>query len=143
MASPYFVIRYLDYGKYEGGVGKGAALALNIESIQTICRKWPGVTEDVKWGDNLVFSVGGKMFATIDLEPPHAIAFKCSDEQFVELLEREGIVPAPYLARAKWVQETELGETLDRRELETLLRQAYDIVSAKLSKPRRSIKRER
>src|SRR4030095_9966140 len=53
---------------------------------------------------------------------------KCSPESFAELVEREGIVPAPYLARALWAQERELGHSLDRRELERLLREAYDIV---------------
>jgi predicted DNA-binding protein (MmcQ/YjbR family) len=110
---------------------------MNIEAVREICRKWLGVTEDVKWGNNLVFSVGGKMFAAIDLEPPHSIAFKCSDERFGELVERPGIVPAPYLARARWVQETEFGETLDLRELAALMREAYEVVAAKLPKSRR------
>jgi predicted DNA-binding protein (MmcQ/YjbR family) len=110
---------------------------MSIEAVRKICRTLPGVSEDVKWGNDLVFSVGGKMFAAVDLEPPHAIAFKCSEEAFGELVERPGIVPAPYLARAKWVQETELGETLDLRELAELLRAAHEIVASKLPKSRR------
>ena len=110
---------------------------MSIEAVRRICRTLPGVREDVKWGNDLVFSVGGKMFAAVDLEPPHAIAFKCSEEAFGELVERPGIVPAPYLARAKWVQETEIGETLDLRELAELLRAAHGIVASKLSKSRR------
>jgi len=62
---------------------------------------------------------------------------KCSPESFAELVEREGIVPAPYLARALWAQEQELGHSLDRRELERLLREAYDIVVAKLPASKR------
>jgi predicted DNA-binding protein (MmcQ/YjbR family) len=110
---------------------------MSIEAVRRICRTLPGVSEDVKWGNDLVFSVGGKMFAAVDLEPPHAIAFKCSDEAFGDLVERPGIVPAPYLARAKWVQETELGETLDLRELAELLRAAHGIVVSKLPKSHR------
>jgi len=110
---------------------------MSIEAVRRICRTLPGVSEDVKWGNDLVFSVGGKMFAAVDLEPPHAIAFKCSEETFGELVERPGIVPAPYLARAKWVQETEFGETLDLRELAELLRAAHGIVASKLPKSRR------
>ena len=98
---------------------------------------FPGVTEDVKWGNDLVFSVGGKMFAVVDLEPPYSVAFKCTEEAFGELIERPGIIPAPYLARAMWVQETELGEVLDLRELRGLLRGAYDAVVARLPKSRR------
>jgi predicted DNA-binding protein (MmcQ/YjbR family) len=110
---------------------------MSIEAVRRICRTLPGVSEDVKWGNDLVFSVGGKMFAAIDLEPPHAIAFKCSEEMFGDLVERPGIVPAPYLARAKWVQETEFGETLDLRELAELLRTAHGIVASKLPISRR------
>lgn len=94
------------------------------------------MTEDVKWGNDLVFSVGGKMFAVVCLEPPHSVAFKCTDESFAELIERIGITPAPYLARAMWVQETEFGEALDLRELETLLRTAHEVVLSKLPKSR-------
>jgi predicted DNA-binding protein (MmcQ/YjbR family) len=110
---------------------------MSIEAVRKICRSLAGVDEDVKWGNDLVFSVGGKMFAAIDLEPPHAIAFKCSDAAFGDLVERPGIIPAPYLARAKWVQETEFGETLDLRELAGLLRAAHGIVASKLPKSRR------
>ncbi len=110
---------------------------MSIEAVRRICRTLPDVSEDVKWGNDLVFSVGGKMFAAVDLEPPHAIAFKCSEEAFGELVERPGIVPAPYLARARWVQETEIGETLDLRELAELLRAAHGIVASKLPKSRR------
>jgi len=110
---------------------------MSIEAVRRICKTLPAVSEDVKWGNDLVFSVGGKMFAAVDLEPPHAIAFKCSEEVFGELIERPGIFPAPYLARAKWVQETEFGETLDLRELAELLRAAHDIVASKLPKARR------
>ena len=110
---------------------------MTVESVRQICLAFPGVTEDVKWGNDLVFSVGQKMFAALDIEPPHSLGFKCSPDSFCELVERDGIVPAPYLARAMWVQEQELGQSLDRRELEGLLRAAYDIVVAKLPASRR------
>jgi predicted DNA-binding protein (MmcQ/YjbR family) len=47
------------------------------------------------------------------------------------------MIPAPYLARAMWVQETELGVVLERRELEGLMRSAYELVVAKLPKSKR------
>jgi predicted DNA-binding protein (MmcQ/YjbR family) len=77
------------------------------------------------------------MFAAVNLELPHQLGFKCTPEDFAELTERDGIVPAPYLARAMWVQERELGAALERRELATLLRSAYDVVVAKLPKSKR------
>lgn len=110
---------------------------MTIEGLRAICRALPGSTEDIKWGSDLVFSVGGKMFAVVCLEPPHTVAFKCTPEIFAELVEREGIIPAPYLARAMWVQEQAAGDVLDRRELQELIKSSYDLVVAKLPKSRR------
>ncbi len=99
----------------------------------------PQVTEDVKWGNDLVFCIAKKMFAVLSLEAvspePGAVlmAFKCSPEVFAELVERPGIIPAPYLARAYWVA-LEDADALTRRELQPLLRAAYDQVVAKLPK---------
>jgi predicted DNA-binding protein (MmcQ/YjbR family) len=107
---------------------------VTIEHIRAFCRGLPGTTEDIKWQSDLVFSVGGKMFTVVCVDPPHTVAFKCTPETFAELVEREGIIPAPYLARAMWVQENALGESLDRRELEHLVRTSYELVSAKLSR---------
>ncbi len=109
---------------------------MNIETVRTICRALPGVTEDIKWGRDLCFSVGGKMFAAMDVEPPHSLGFKCTPETFAELVERPGIIPAPYMARNMWVLEQQLGEALTRRELEALIRKSYELVVAKLPKSR-------
>ena len=97
---------------------------MNLESLRAFCLSLPGATADIKWGQDLVFSVGKKMFCAVNTEPPHQCSFKTSDEDFAELIEREGMRPAPYLARVMWVQEEQLGETLDRSERERLLRQA-------------------
>jgi predicted DNA-binding protein (MmcQ/YjbR family) len=110
---------------------------MTIETVRLICRTLPGVTEDVKWGHDLCFCVSGKMFTVVNLEAPHSIAFKCTPETFGELVERPGIIPAPYMARNMWVQEQELGETLARPELEPLIKTAYELVVAKLPKSRR------
>jgi predicted DNA-binding protein (MmcQ/YjbR family) len=111
---------------------------MTIETLRTLCTAWPGVTEDIKWGSDLCFLIGGKMFAVVNLERPHQLAFKCTPEAFGELSERPGLKPAPYLARAMWVQEEVLGETLDPRELEPLLKTAYELVRAKLPKGSRT-----
>ena len=115
---------------------------MTIDTVRAICRALPGTTEDVKWGADLVFSIGGKMYTVVCLDPPHTVAFKCSPDAFAELVEREGIIPAPYLARAMWVQEQGLGEALDRKELERLVRASYDLVSAKLPK-KRAVKKKK
>lgn len=107
---------------------------MDFEAAKTLCRSFPGVTEDIKWGDDLVFSVGEKMFAvTSNAAPPQAMSFKAEDERFLELTDRPGIIPAPYLARAKWVR-VEAGASLGDEEAAALLRRAYELVFAKLTK---------
>ena len=110
---------------------------MTLDTVRAICRALPAVTEDIKWGHDLCFLVAGKMFTVVDLEPPHSIAFKCTPETFGELVERPGIIPAPYMARNMWVQEQELGEALDRREIESLVKTSYELVVAKLPKSKR------
>lgn len=107
---------------------------MTIDTVRSICRSLQAVTEDIKWGNDLCFCVAGKMFAVVNVEPPHSIAFKCTPESFGELVERPGIIPAPYMARNMWVQEQELGDVLDRRELEALVKTSYELVVAKLPK---------
>jgi predicted DNA-binding protein (MmcQ/YjbR family) len=103
-----------------------------------MCTALPGVTEDIKWGSDLAFSVGGKMFCVVNSEPPHQVSFKCTADDFAELVERDGLVPAPYLARAMWVQQVELASgALDCRELERLLTVSYEMVVDKLPKSKR------
>lgn len=110
---------------------------MNLDAIRQICRALPGVTEDIKWGADLAFSVGGKMFCVVCVEPPHQLSFKCTAEDFGDLVERPGLIPAPYLARAMWVQEQALGEALDPGERARLLRTAYELVRAKLPRTKR------
>ncbi len=110
---------------------------MTLESLRAICRALPDVTEDVKWGADLCFCVRKKMFVVVNLEPPHQVAFKCTPETFGELTERPGIIPAPYMARNMWVQEQELGETLERGELEALVRRSYELIVEKLPKSKR------
>jgi len=110
---------------------------MTLETLRSICRALPAVTEDIKWGHDLCFSVAGKMFAVVNIERPHSIAFKCTPESFGELVERPGIIPAPYMARNMWVQEQQLGEALDRCEIESLVKTSYELVVAKLPKSKR------
>ena len=107
---------------------------MDIEWIRDLCLSLPGATEQILWEIDLVFKVGGKMFAAAPLEPARVcLSFKCSDEDFAELIERQGIIPAPYAARAHWVA-LESESALGRPELERLLRQAYALILAKLPK---------
>jgi len=107
---------------------------MTVESIRRWCLALGGVTEDIKWDDDLVFSVGGKMFCVAMLEVPHRLSFKCDEETFTELVEREGIIPAPYLARAKWVSLESLDGPMEWPELERHLRRSYELVRRGLTK---------
>ena len=109
---------------------------MDLDWLREICLSLPGATEQILWGNDLVFKVGGKMFAAAALEPGDVcLAFKCSDEDFAELVERVGIIPAPYAARAYWVA-LESESALRRGEVENFLRQAHALIFAKLSKRR-------
>ena len=111
---------------------------MNVDWIRRFCLSLPHTTETVQWGDDLVFKIAGKMYAVAALEPgEHWLSFKCSQEDFARLVEQEGITPAPYLARAHWVSLT-TAEPLSRAEIRGLIRQAYDLVMAKLPKKTRA-----
>lgn len=105
--------------------------------VRDLCLSFPSVTEHVIWGNDLTFKVGGKMFAHAVLEPaPVWLSFKTSPDNFFELTERPNILPAPYLARAKWIA-LETKDALPSAELSTLIRESYDLVVAKLPKKTR------
>ena len=107
---------------------------MDFEAAKALCRTFPGCTEDIKWGADAVFSVGAKMFAVTGSEvPAKGMSFKVGDERFLELTDRPGIIPAPYLARAKWVY-VERASALSDKEAAALLRRSYELVFAKLTK---------
>lgn len=107
---------------------------MDLEGLRRYCLSLPHATEDVKWGDNLLFRVGKKMFAIAPLDRmPASVSFKCTPDEFAELSEREGIIPAPYLARNKWVLLESL-DALPARELKRLIKDSYSMVVAKLPK---------
>lgn len=107
---------------------------MNVEWGRRYCLSLPHATESVQWGDDLVFKIGGKMFAVVVLEPAKVwLSLKCSPEGFAELTERPGIIPAPYAARYHWIAlETE--DALGATEIRRLLRTSYDLVFGKLSR---------
>ena len=108
--------------------------AMTIEDIKTICKKLPAVTEDVKWGADLCFCVGTKMFCVTGLEQtPVGVSFKVTDEEFEEVSARPGFRPADYVARYKWVTVEDVN-TMSKRELEKYIHQSYELVKAKLPK---------
>jgi predicted DNA-binding protein (MmcQ/YjbR family) len=108
---------------------------MNRVQLDRLLLAWPGTASDVKWQDDLVYTVGGKMFAVHALRGAHAgsLSFKVEPERFLELTDRDGIEPAPYLARAHWVWLRD-PSVLPPHELRTLLQTAYGLIAAKLTK---------
>ena len=110
---------------------------MNVDWIREVCLSFAGTTEQIQWGSDLLFKIGGKMFALTPLEPaPVCLSFKASPENFAELTERPNIIPAPHLARAQWVA-LETRDALPAEELARLLRDSYEMVFAKLPRKTR------
>ena len=110
---------------------------MDVDGIRKHCLSFPHTMEKVQWEADLVFKVDGKMFAVAPLEvAPVRLSFKCTPENFLELCERPGIIPAPYMARAQWVALETLN-AVSETELRDLLMQSYQLVWERLPKRRR------
>ncbi len=106
-----------------------------FDAQRKIAANLPSATEDIKWGADLVYSVGAKMFCVFLLDGGHArsCAFKVDDDRFLELTGVRGVIPAPYLARAKWVQ-VQSGHALGNAALNALVRRSHALVLSRLTK---------
>jgi len=107
-----------------------------IDWVRACCLALPHATEDVQWEHNLLFRIAGKMFCIANLEPglsPTKIAFKCTPEKFAELVEIDGIIPAPYMARNHWVAMIEI-DALRQPEIKELIQASYQLILEKLPK---------
>jgi predicted DNA-binding protein (MmcQ/YjbR family) len=107
----------------------------DVDWIRKLCLSFPDVTEDMPWGDDLCFKIRGKIFTGVVLSDGRfpRITLKSSPEAFHDLLETEGISPAPYVGRYKWIQIAR-SNLLPAAELESLIRQSYEMVAAKAPK---------
>lgn len=107
---------------------------MNLESVREYCLSLPYATEMVQWGDHLLFKVGGRMFAVLALEPQRLVlSFKAMPDQFYEYQEVDGIIPAPYMARAQWLA-LERFDVLRDEELRDLLATSHRLIYEKLTK---------
>ncbi|WP_269531822.1 MmcQ/YjbR family DNA-binding protein [Chitinimonas sp. BJYL2] len=109
------------------------------QDIEAYCMALPGVTADIKWQSDRVFSVGAKMFCVMCADPAQstALSFKVDPQRYLELTDQPGIVPAPYLARHHWVQ-LDHPSRLPTALLKQLLTQSHQLVVAKLPKKQQS-----
>ncbi len=104
---------------------------VHVNPLIAFCRDLPGATEDIKWGKDLVFSVGEKMFAVFDTEDDTKVCFKATPAMFSTLTGKKGIISAPYIGRYNWVLVEDL-EVLPREMLEDLISESYGLVASKL-----------
>jgi predicted DNA-binding protein (MmcQ/YjbR family) len=105
---------------------------MDIEQLRELCTSLPGVTEDIKWGNDLCFCIGGKMFCVAGLtESPVSASFKVTEDEFEEMASREGFKPAPYVAKYKWVLADDLNR-MTRKEWEFYVGRSYALVRDKL-----------
>lgn len=104
------------------------------------CASLTGTTNVIQWGNSSVWKVGGKIFAICSIwgEDRHdKISFKCADLSYQILCELPGVIPAPYLARAKWLQLQEPGALSDE-DIKSYIKDAHAIIAAKLTKKLRA-----
>jgi predicted DNA-binding protein (MmcQ/YjbR family) len=106
------------------------------DEFDAFCKSLPATTNVIQWGNASVWKVGGKIFAVCSSwgEGAHPkVSFKCSDISYSLLTQQEGLIPAPYLARAKWVQ-MEQENALSDNDLKAYVEAAHKIIAAKLTK---------
>ena len=114
---------------------------MDIDTFRELCLSFPHATEKLQWGEELCFKVGAKIFAMIALGAvPQAVVFKCNPESFAELTEREGITPAPYVGRYKWVRLERL-DVIPAVELQDFVRQSYEMVATKAAVGRKPVRK--
>lgn len=105
---------------------------MNIEMLRQICLSLPHVTEDIKWEKDLCFCIGEKIFCVTGLADGHnSASFKVADDKFDEMISSgDGIGPAPYLARYKWVVAE--FSALQDKEWEHCIRNSYEMIKSRL-----------
>ena len=111
---------------------------MNVDALRKFCTGLPGATVDIKWGADECHCVGGRMFAVFGPKAGggRPFSFKCEPGRFLELTDLPGVVPAPYLARAHWVQVRD-AKALTDAEARALLARAHALILAKLTRRER------
>jgi len=112
---------------------------MNRQQFDAYCQGFQGVSHVEQWGGASVWKVGGKIFAICSkwgAGRHDKISFKCSDLTYSILCEQPGIIPAPYLARSKWVQ-IQNREAMNGHDIKAYIKAAHEIITGKLTKAKR------
>jgi predicted DNA-binding protein (MmcQ/YjbR family) len=116
---------------------------MNVERLREFLLKLPHVVEAEQWGGLLYWvgdkAIGGKTFVHVNIEAGqgHPAMFPAGAERFAELCERDGIIPAPYMARNFWVA-VERWDALRDAEWQQELRAAHGLTFEKLPRKART-----
>lgn len=109
---------------------------MKLEPLVAYCRSLPHIVEDVKWGNDLVFSIeSGKMFCVFGFEDDKytGMSFKVDAHRFLELTDLPQFVPAPYMARAHWIYLQDK-KGISNKELKQFIQRSYELYFEKLTK---------
>jgi len=112
---------------------------MQIDSFREYCLAKNGVTESLPFGpENIVFKVGGKMFAlaALDEMPPMA-NLKCDPDLALELRDRyEQVRPGYHMNKKHWNTVELVG--VPENEIRKMIDHSYDLVVGGLSKATRA-----
>jgi len=114
---------------------------MNIESFREYCLKKPAATESTPFGpDNIVFKVGGKMFALAALEEvPPAANLKCDPDLALELRDRyEQVQPGYHMNKKHW-NTVVLDGVIPEKEIRKMIDHSYDLVVRSLPQSKRKL----
>ncbi len=106
---------------------------MTIEDIRNFCVSLPHVTEDIKYGTDLCFSIGNKIFCGTRIEGQFKTGIKCDEFDFGYLVERQGIAPMPRLSVTYWIR-IEKENALNALEWKHYMKKSYDLIMAGLPK---------
>lgn len=105
---------------------------MTLDSLIQYCESLPAAQAIIKI-DHPTYNIGGKAFIWFGHDEPIACSFKCTDEDFASLCERDGFAPAPYMARNKWIARTDIA-LLSRQDVASYFDKSYALIRAKLPK---------
>lgn len=109
---------------------------MKLEQLRRFCLDLPGVSEDIKWEHDLCFLVGEKMFCVTSFDTDASVSLKVDPEDFEKLCEQDGIIPAPYLARAKWICITKKN-AVSPAQWKQLIKRSHELIASGLTKKKR------
>ncbi|MFM8242805.1 MAG: MmcQ/YjbR family DNA-binding protein [Crocinitomicaceae bacterium] len=108
---------------------------MTLEKLRNYCISLTSVEECLPFDDTtLVFKVGGKMFALIDITDSKSVNLKCDPNKIIDLQERfGGVLPGYHMNKKHWITVL-LNEDVSDTLVMEWIRDSYFLVFNKLSK---------